>query len=187
MNRLKIRPDGYILLALMLLILPFQWLVSFVIAVTIHEIGHIFAIFLCGGKITAFSIGIFGANIRFDGLSVKKELICAISGPAASLLLLLVSRLFPHLAVCAFFHCVYNLLPIYPLDGGRAVACLAMLIAPKYAQNITNLISILCKTLILLGCIYAVFVLRLGIWPFAIGAITIFIKKPCNALSLGVQ
>ena len=57
-------------------------------------------------------------------LPVGAELVCVLAGPAASLLLLLLVRPFPRLALCGFVQGVYNLLPLGRLDGARAVACL---------------------------------------------------------------
>ena len=59
-----------------------------------------------------------------DGMSTTKTLICVLAGPIGSLLLLLYIRWIPRIAFCALVQTIYNLLPIYPLDGGRAIRCL---------------------------------------------------------------
>lgn len=49
------------------------------------------------------------------------EILSALAGPAGSFLLLSLYRVAPHIAICGLIQGMYNLLPVYPLDGGRAL------------------------------------------------------------------
>ncbi|MBQ8768996.1 MAG: M50 family metallopeptidase [Oscillospiraceae bacterium] len=108
----------------MILILPLRWILAAVIAAAFHEVCHALAVYFCGGKVRRLSVGNRGAVMHADELPAVKALICILAGPAGSLLLLLLVRWIPRIALCALLQGFYNLLPIYPLDGGRAVRCL---------------------------------------------------------------
>lgn len=57
-------------------------------------------------------------------MSRGREALCAAAGPLGSLILAFGLNGYPEASVCAAVHGIYNLLPIYPLDGGRILHCL---------------------------------------------------------------
>ena len=179
-------------LALLLLVLPLPWIVAAIVAASFHEICHILAIRLCGGSIHDLKIGQRGASIGVAALSPWQELVCALAGPLGSFLLILTADLFPRLAVCALFHGVYNLVPIYPMDGGRALHCiLTMLLGQRSAGTVGDWITrILCVILLIAG-IYAFFALQIGILPLVMAGFVIckanMRKMPCKDRVLAVQ
>ncbi len=114
----------WILTALFLLTIPLRWFFAAVIAAAVHELGHIAAVGLLGAEIKEVQIGAGGAKLCASPLSRNREIICVLAGPAASLMLMLFARIMPRVAICGLVQGVYNLLPIYPLDGGKALRML---------------------------------------------------------------
>lgn len=95
----------------------------FVIATSVHELGHIAAVLLSGGNIQSIKLSLQGAVLETQFLSDLQEAACAIAGPLAGLSLILYRRFSPWLAFWGLAQSLFNLLPLYPLDGGRALAC----------------------------------------------------------------
>ena len=124
MRRFTISPSACIFAAITILLLPLRWIFAAFLAAAVHELFHILAVYLCGGKVYDLSIGDRGAVMHTDGMSTCKTLICVLAGPLGSLLLVLFIRWIPRIAFCALFQAAYNLLPIYPLDGGRVARCI---------------------------------------------------------------
>ena len=114
----------WLMWALWILLIPARWLMGAVAAALIHELCHIAAICLLGGRVQAVVIGPFGAKIHIKDIDGTREALCALAGPAGSFLCLMFLRQFPVFGLCGLVQGIFNLLPVYPLDGGRALSCL---------------------------------------------------------------
>ena len=125
-------PDSrvFLLWALLLLTLPLPWLLAALGAGAFHELCHFLALYAAGTPVRGFQLGPRGARILTGPLDPKTELICASAGPLGSLFLLLFLRLFPRMALCGAFQGLFNLLPIYPMDGGRVLRSALALLGP---------------------------------------------------------
>ena len=168
--RIEISPSVCLLGARSLLVLPLKWVMAAVAAAVWHEFCHILAVWLCRGQVWNLQIGASGAVIDVLPMSRGWDLICALAGPVGGLALLFVFRWMPRIAVCAAFQSAYNLLPIYPLDGGRALRCgAAILLPPPVADGVGLWVERAVKALILCVGIYGCFWLRLGLLPLIIG------------------
>ena len=117
----RIEVGFWIVLGLMLLLFPVRFLLGVILAAFIHEMGHILAIWLTGGRVRSIQLHAFGARIEAAPMEPGRGAVCALSGPAAGALTVLAWRWFPELAVAGLLQTGFNLLPVYPLDGGRAV------------------------------------------------------------------
>ena len=176
-------------LALGLLVLPIWWVFAAVLAAIWHEACHYFALRLCGGRAFGLHTGLTGAVMEARFTGPGQELFCALAGPIGSLFLLLFARWLPRTALCAGFQGIYNLLPIYPLDGGRAVRCLSdLILPPEMGQTLCDWLEKLCLFGLVLLAAYGCLGLHLGLAPLLVGAGIIWrIKSPCKPWRNSVQ
>lgn len=158
----------WILWALWILLLPLKWLVASAAAMLIHEMCHIAAVLLLGGKIYSLTVAPFGAVIEMGAMHSLRELVCALSGPVGSLSLVFLIRIFPVLGLCGLVHGLFNLLPVYPMDGGRALRCVLDYYLPQYADLLCKWVERILLILVLCTLGYFIFRYALGIYPFAL-------------------
>lgn len=175
-----IRPSGgfCIVAAFMLLLVPLPWLVAFIFAAVIHELFHYAAIRICTGDRQSLRLYTYCAYLRLPEMSRGREMICALAGPIGGLLLLFLARWFPRLAICGGIQSAYNLLPIYPLDGGRALQSgLLLFLPPPLANRICNWMALICKWSLCMLAIYGSFGLKLGVFPLIMVALLLIRVK----------
>lgn len=132
MKLLEISPWSCILAATCILLLPFRLLIAALASAVFHELCHLLAMKLFSVPVLGIRIGTFGMVIRSGYMTPGQELLCAAAGPAGSLLLLLSAEVFPLLAFCGLIQGLFNLLPIYPMDGGRILRGLTLFGKEKY-------------------------------------------------------
>ena len=162
MGRVQVSGWGCVLLALALLVLPLSWLAAAVTAALFHELCHGAVAVALGGSLGNIRLGERGASMEVGGLSNGRELLAAAAGPVGSLGLLL-GRCFPRLALCGLVQGFYNLLPIYPLDGGRILFCL---IRFRHSEGVA--LKICRRVGALAGVLASLGLLWLGLYPGAI-------------------
>lgn len=164
-------------LVLMVFLLPIQWLSAAMIAALFHECGHFLAVYLMGGTVHDIRLSGSGAMINASGLAPVPEVVCLLAGPLMGLLPALSIRIFPALALCSVIQTLYNLLPIYPLDGGRIMRQIIYLTGGS--MRICRFIELCAILLVLSLCVY----LRLYFCVFYALFLVIFLftKTPCKA------
>lgn len=123
--------SGFVLLAAVLFYLDegIGLLFPGLLACAFHELGHILAIRMLGGRTEQLKLTAAGAELILDGrypLSYVREMAAAFAGPAASLLCAWgATRAKCYLAAGLNLTAgIFNLLPMYPLDGGRIFGAL---------------------------------------------------------------
>ena len=103
-----------------------------------HEFGHLLALRLCGGEARRLRVGMLGAVIEVRGaMGYGQELASALAGPLANLLAAaILGRMGCTTAAGANgVLCAFNLLPVRPLDGGRALYLLLAWLAGPERRN----------------------------------------------------
>lgn len=113
--------------ALAILTLPCNVLLSFAVSAAFHELCHLAVLFWYQVPIQRMELGLFGAKITTGVMEPLQELLCAAAGPVGSLMFVLFADRLPLLAVFGLVQGLFNLLPIYPLDGGRVLRSIFML------------------------------------------------------------
>lgn len=182
---IRIQPAAFVFAAALVLLLPLDWLLAAFAAAVIHELGHLAAICLCGARLESITISGSGARIHTGPMDIRGEFLCAAAGPAASFLLLSVCRFFPKIALCGLIQGMFNLIPVYPMDGGRMLLCLIRRLCPRRAEWIFRLLQ--CLLFIVLLALSGIIALRRkeGFVPVlvAITVITRLVsgKIPCKS------
>lgn len=128
----------------------------------IHELGHLFAGVLTGMRPEKLEIKPYGVSISFKlfpkdyNIKIKngnrlelKKIFVALAGPLTNLiivlLVVLIHRENPIRYTIIYSNIllfIFNLLPIYPLDGGRIIkSILHILYGKRNAEKYVNIIS----------------------------------------------
>ncbi len=139
----------------------------FLLSVLVHEVGHMIMIKVLKQSIYGIRLQAAGALICCDCTNYRAEWICALSGPVASFLLgLLTFWWCAELAVISICLGLGNLLPIYPLDGGRALrACLLLRLQPASVERILQAVTFAVCILLMMGASWVTIALQCGLWP----------------------
>ncbi len=175
-NRIKVSGSALVLMALMILVLPLKWLGAAMLAATFHEACHYIALRLCRCKVYSIAINAGGAVMQVEPMSCGNELFCSLAGPLGGLSLLLLSRWMPRTAVCAAVQSFYNLLPLLPLDGGRAVySVLRMCLQEELAERVYRFISVSLRVLLSVLGFCGTVVWNLGLLPLLLVAV-VFVR-----------
>lgn len=115
----EIQPGFFLIAAVYLLSLPLRAMKGMLIAAALHEMGHLLAAASLGGKVRRMVIGAWGIQLQADFSCRWQSTLAILAGPAVSAFLVLLYPVYPSVAVWGMLQCLVNLLPLYPLDGGR--------------------------------------------------------------------
>lgn len=129
--KVNISGSFWILLAIQILTLPLNWVVSAFLAAAFHELCHILTLRFLHIPIYTLRLKASGATLETGFMDDKREFLCALSGPVGGLSLLLGLRLFPRVAICGLIQGLFNLIPLGSLDGSRMIRCAIRLLTGK--------------------------------------------------------
>ena len=170
MKRLDLAPGFAAALCLLRLLAEPRVFYAFLAAAAAHEAGHVMAIYLVGGKVTKLRLGMCDAKIETQGLGYRQEIFCALAGPGMSVLVCLALR--KAYATCAAISLLlglFNAMPVYPLDGGRALRAGLCLVLPLgRAEAVSNIAGLAVCAAGLAGAIFCARAYGLGAAPLAV-------------------
>ncbi|MDD2923086.1 MAG: M50 family metallopeptidase [Anaerolineales bacterium] len=159
-------------------VMAFSWLLGFLLCILLHELGHAFAAQLFGVKVKSVVIWLLGGFTNLSRKADKPlhEVVISAAGPLVNMLLAFLcvllyiifhlfvlpasatseiflwiqtfSRLFFSLALVNLILIVFNLLPIYPLDGG---GILRSFMENFFGRANADLIALIVGAPVLLG------------------------------------
>jgi tetratricopeptide (TPR) repeat protein/Zn-dependent protease len=157
-------------------LLALLWLTGFAICILLHELGHASAAKLVGVEVKSIVIWLLGGftNLKYQPEKPVHRLVIYAAGPLVTLFLgflfggsFLISNIFLpsrvpflwtqtllifflSLAVLNMSLFVFNILPVYPLDGGNILHGLTELL---FGKTNANLITMIVSIPVLLGLI----------------------------------
>ena len=152
LTKIYIHPFTYIVLLISLVTGLFKELITFLFIIIIHELGHITASILFKWKIDKISIMPFGCITIFNELINKpliEEFVILVSGPLFQFINYIIFKdITPYFNYYNYGLFIFNMLPIYPLDGYKLYSIILNKIIPfKYTMKIMLIVSILSLTL----------------------------------------
>ena len=107
----------------------------FFAAAAVHELGHLLCLRLCRVPVLRLRLSAAGAELETGPMPPRRALLCAAAGPGANLLAgAALLRCAPRFSLLCWMLAGFNLLPVWPLDGGRMLAALL----PRQAEEIFN-------------------------------------------------
>lgn len=166
--KFRILKSFWLLLAFSLFIRQAYIFGLYTLSVLIHESAHYFVAKKCGYKCNCIAVSAFGAVLygEFDSVDNRDGVKIALAGPAANAVCALVFValwwMFPALYVFSqpfvaanVSLCLINLLPAYPLDGGRVfVSLLSAKTDYAKALKVSKILSVaLSGALFLFFCV----------------------------------
>lgn len=116
---IKIHFYLFVFMSYMFFIGKIEMFMIFYISILLHEIAHIVVALLLKVNVIELNLMPVGISAIYnDKISAKKEVIISMAGPIMSLILAIYSK-DSFISSVNIIIMILNLIPIYPLDGGR--------------------------------------------------------------------
>lgn len=169
-SKFELNPAFFIILIWLFVACGTFVAINYFFAILLHELGHFFVAKLCGYKLSKFSLSPYGVGLSYYGVNIEErdEIFIALAGPLfnflSSFFMTALWWIFPStyfwtygFVETSLIIALSNLLPAYPLDGGRIFVSLSSkFINRKKAMKITIFfnffISFLCFLLFIIFC-----------------------------------
>lgn len=133
MSKIYISPTSIIWIAV-LFIFNNSHIIELILAIALHELGHIICAMILKVKIHRFELSILGARLHMAGdISYLQEFLISLCGPLSGVIgfaLCIHHDFLFDFAILSLCLSVFNLLPLSTLDGGRILNSLLCMIFP---------------------------------------------------------
>lgn len=159
--KIKLSASAIMLMSALYYFGSFELISAIAAAAFVHEMGHFTALRVFGGSVCRIEMTAAGFNMNISGLSGKtQELVCTAAGPFAGLCFAYVFSCASNmwgskwLGMCAgysYVFTVFNLLPVYPLDGGRMLKIIMQLVSGEKSQAICESAGLIVSLVITLA------------------------------------
>ncbi len=138
----------------------------FLAAMTVHELAHAAVLLLLGGRIESVRLSFAQVELRTGLLSDRTELWSTAAGPGINLLCgWLFRRWMPAFAAVSLLLALFNLLPGWPLDGGRLLRTLLRMRWGAAGVDASQTLGLLFGLGLLGGAVFAARRWDAGVWP----------------------
>ena len=162
---MRVSVSFWLLVLAAAIVSPAQVVVSVLLTAALHECGHLAVLRLFHVPIEGLRLTALGAVLYADGaqrLSYGRELLVTLAGPTANLICALLAGAFAKYWTTLYVFaganavlCAYNLLPIQPLDGGRALYLVtAFFFGPMVGDAVAAMVGTACALSLLVLGIY---------------------------------
>lgn len=184
MRKVKVEPSFLAMLAVLLVFDENGHGLLLLLAVLFHEFGHMAVLLLRGCRIEQVRLIPGGLDIRYEEKhsSYGGDLLIAAAGPGVNLMTAMLFAPVGHPTADYFVGvnlvlCFFNLLPVYPLDGGKILYTIMTYFSPMGGGKIFFLFSgTLALLLFVLSCGACFYNLR-ALWSvFVFGAVLLVQK-----------
>lgn len=155
--QIKISLQIFVFLIIFLLTKQIEIYSILMLLAFIHECGHLLAGLLIKLKPKKLEINPFGLAIVFEEFGIKnkefelKKVLIAVAGPLTNVIIILIVWLFnlpikditkEILIYANILIIAFNMLPIYPLDGGRIVRGILYIVKGReFSEEVTNKVA----------------------------------------------
>ena len=180
-NIFKIHPLTYIIALIFILIGYFKFYLCFMIVLLIHELGHITMALVFRWHIKKIVVLPLGLLLKFEDNLNKpliEEFIISISGIIFQLVFIILIHN-NYLVLSSNIILIFNMLPIYPLDGSKVINILINIITNfKTSYFLTLLISFITIILLMfLSIINKSLIIILSFIPLLINLIDLIVNR----------